>query len=265
MTPSQVEKLERKIGYQFQNSEVLIQSVTHRSFASHNNERLEFLGDGVLNFVIAEALYLQFPEATEGQLSRLRALMVKQKTLASIAREMELSDFLIMGTGELKSGGFNRDSILSDAIEAIVAAVYREAGFESTRLLVLNWFVERLASLSLEQTIKDAKSRLQEYLQGRQEALPSYEVVLIEGEAHVQTFTVQLSFRLLLQPVTATGASKRIAEQTAAAAALIAIGVDSLLETKAPEAIESEAIESEAIEPETRDLEIKPHESKSDE
>lgn len=235
MTPSQVEKLERKIGYQFQNSEMLIQSVTHRSFASRNNERLEFLGDGVLNFVIAEALYLQFPDATEGQLSRLRALMVKQKTLASIAREMELSDFLIMGTGELKSGGFNRDSILSDALEAIVAAVYREAGFESTRLLILNWFADRLASLSLGQTLKDAKSRLQEHLQGRQEALPNYEVVLIEGEAHIQIFTVKLSFRLLSQPVTARGGSKQIAEQNAAAAALIAIGVDHSLEERALE------------------------------
>ncbi len=226
MTPSEVEKLERKIGYQFQNSDYLIQAVTHRSFASHNNERLEFLGDGALNFVIAEALYLQFPDATEGQLSRLRALMVKQKTLAAIAREMALSDFLIMGTGELKSGGYNRDSILSDALEAIVAAIYREAGFEATRSVLLKWFVGRLASLSLDQVLKDAKSRLQEYLQGRQEDLPDYEVTKIEGEAHAQTFTVKLSFRLLPEAVIAAGSSKRIAEQNAAQAALIQIGVD---------------------------------------
>tara|TARA_R110002072_G_scaffold51389_1_gene137877 strand:- start:67283 stop:67975 length:693 start_codon:yes stop_codon:yes gene_type:complete len=226
LTPSEVEKLERKIGYQFQNSDYLIQAVTHRSFASHNNERLEFLGDGALNFVIAEALYLQFPDATEGQLSRLRALMVKQKTLAAIAREMALSDFLIMGTGELKSGGYNRDSILSDALEAIVAAIYREAGFEATRSVLLKWFVGRLASLSLDQVLKDAKSRLQEYLQGRQEDLPDYEVTKIEGEAHAQTFTVKLSFRLLPEAVIAAGSSKRIAEQNAAQAALIQIGVD---------------------------------------
>ena len=226
MTPGEIKKLERKIGYQFQDSASLVQAVTHRSFASHNNERLEFLGDGILNFIIAEALYEQFPEATEGQLSRLRALMVKQKTLAAIAREMSLGDFLVMGTGELKSGGFNRDSILSDALEAIVAAVYREAGFENTRTLLLGWFVNRLASLSLDQTLKDPKSRLQEYLQSRKEALPNYEVISIEGEAHQQTFTIQLSFRLLETDITAVGSSRRNAEQQAAEAALITIGVD---------------------------------------
>lgn len=226
MTPGEIEKLERKVGYQFQNSETLVQAVTHRSFASHNNERLEFLGDGILNFIIAEALYLRFSDATEGQLSRLRALMVKQKTLASIAREMALGDFLVMGTGELKSGGFNRDSILSDALEAIVAAVYREAGFETTRTLLLGWFASRLEALSLKQTLKDPKSRLQEHLQSRKEALPTYTVLAIEGEAHDQTFTVELSFRLLDPGVTATGSSRRIAEQNAAEAALIHIGVD---------------------------------------
>jgi ribonuclease-3 len=226
LTPGEIKKLERKVGYQFQDSAALVQAVTHRSFASHNNERLEFLGDGILNFIIAEALYLQFPEATEGQLSRLRALMVKQKTLAAIAREMSLGDFLVMGIGELKSGGFNRDSILSDALEAIVAAVYREAGFESTRTLLLSWFVDRLSSLSLDQTLKDPKSRLQEYLQSRKEALPNYEVVSIEGEAHQQTFTIQLSFRLLEPDITAVGSSRRNAEQHAAEAALIKIGVD---------------------------------------
>jgi ribonuclease-3 len=171
LTPGEIEKLERKVGYQFRKSEALVQAMTHRSFASHNNERLEFLGDGVLNFIIAEALYQQFSDATEGQLSRLRALMVKQKTLASIARELTLGDFLVMGTGELKSGGFNRDSILSDALEALVAAVYMEAGFETTRTLLLGWFSTRLAALSLDQTLKDPKSRLQEFLQSRKEAL----------------------------------------------------------------------------------------------
>jgi ribonuclease-3 len=226
LTPGEIEKLERKVGYQFRKSEALVQAMTHRSFASHNNERLEFLGDGVLNFIIAEALYQQFSDATEGQLSRLRALMVKQKTLASIARELTLGDFLVMGPGELKSGGFNRDSILSDALEALVAAVYMEAGFETTRTLLLGWFSTRLAALSLDQTLKDPKSRLQEFLQSRKEALPNYEVLSVEGEAHEQTFTVELSFRLLEPNVTATGFSRRIAEQNAAEAALINIGVD---------------------------------------
>lgn len=226
MIPAAIEKLERKIGYEFQDKSILVQAVTHRSYSSHNNERLEFLGDGILNFIVAEALYAQFSTATEGQLSRLRALMVKQKTLASIAREMELSDFLVMGAGELKSGGFNRDSILSDALEAIVAAVYGEAGFEVTRNLLLSWFADRLSVLSLDQVLKDAKSRLQEHLQSRKEDLPDYKVLVTEGEAHAQTFTVQLSFRTLEDDVTGKGSSRRIAEQNAAEAALIAIGVD---------------------------------------
>jgi len=226
LTPAVIEKLERKIGYEFQDKNVLVQAVTHRSYSSHNNERLEFLGDGVLNFIIAESLYAQFPTATEGHLSRLRALMVKQKTLAAIAREMELGDFLVMGVGELKSGGFNRDSILSDALEAIVAAVYGEAGFATTKDLLLGWFADRLSVLSLDQVLKDAKSRLQEHLQSYKEDLPDYEVLVTEGEAHEQTFTVQLSFRTLPQAITAKGTSRRIAEQNAAEAALIAIGVD---------------------------------------
>lgn len=226
MTPAVIEKLERKIGYEFADKNVLIQAVTHRSYSSHNNERLEFLGDGILNFIVAESLYAQFPAAAEGQLSRLRALLVKQKTLAAIAREMALGDFLVMGAGELKSGGFNRDSILSDALEAIVAAVYGEAGFEATRNLLLVWFADRLAELSLDQVLKDPKSRLQEHLQSRKEELPDYKVLAADGEAHAQIFTVQLSFRTLLENITAKGASRRIAEQKAAEAALIALGVD---------------------------------------
>jgi ribonuclease-3 len=226
LTPAAIEKLERKIGYEFLDKSALVQAVTHRSYSSHNNERLEFLGDGILNFIVAESLYAQFPAAVEGQLSRLRALLVKQQTLASIAREMALADFLVMGAGELKSGGFNRDSILSDALEAIVAAVYGEAGFDVTRNLLQFWFADRLAALSLDQVLKDAKSRLQEHLQGGKEELPDYKVLTIDGEAHEQVFTVQLSFRTLNKDITATGASRRIAEQNAAEAALIAIGVD---------------------------------------
>lgn len=221
MTPAEIEKLQRRIGYTFEAPEHLALALTHRSYAANNNERLEFLGDGVLNFIVAEALYSKFPEAAEGQLSRLRALLVKQKTLSDIGREFSLSDFLIMGTGELKSGGFNRDSILSDAVEALVAAIYQESGFESARAVVLNWFETRLEELSLDQLMKDSKSRLQEYLQGRQHPLPVYEVIQTEGEAHAQTFTVRLTCDVLDEAITAMGNSKRVAEQNAAAQALI--------------------------------------------
>ena len=142
MNPSTIARLERHIGYEFQDKDLLSRALTHRSFSSTNNERLEFLGDGILNFVIAEQLFKQFTDAQEGHLSRLRALLVKQQTLADIARQMNLSDYLIMGTGELKSGGFNRDSILSDAVEAMVAAIYLEVGYSKTSSVVVNWFEE---------------------------------------------------------------------------------------------------------------------------
>ncbi len=216
----QLEKLERRIGYEFHDKRLLALALTHRSYASSNNERLEFLGDGILNFIVAEHLFHQFEEASEGQLSRLRASLVRQKALAGIAREMDLSDFLVMGTGELKSGGFNRDSILSDAVEAIVAAIFIEAGFEQTRSIVSTWFGERFDSLSLRQAEKDAKSRLQEWLQADGQELPNYEVRSVEGESHSQVFTVELDLPLLDDLIEASGASRRAAEQDAAAQAL---------------------------------------------
>lgn len=220
MTPSEIARLERAIGYEFADQNLLIQALTHRSFSSTNNERLEFLGDGLLNFVVAETLYKQFPEASEGQLSRLRAMLVKQKTLAEIARELKLGDFLVMGTGELKSGGFNRDSILSDAVEAIVGAIYLEAGFTTTANTLSSWFKDRFSQLSLERAEKDPKSRLQEWLQGQKLPLPEYEVLSIEGEAHDQRFTVQLELSVLTTPIQASGTSRRAAEQQAASEAL---------------------------------------------
>lgn len=228
MTPSEIAKLERYIGYEFVDQNLLVQAVTHRSFSAHNNERLEFLGDGVLNFIVAETLYKQFPDAAEGQLSRLRAMLVKQKTLAEIARELNLSDFLVMGTGELKSGGYNRDSILSDTVEAILGAAYLESGFATAVKLVLGWYKDRFALLSLEQAEKDAKSQLQEWLQAQKHPLPDYQVVTIEGEAHEQQFTIKLDLPVLESSIEASGPSRRAAEQNAAAEALaqIAVGIN---------------------------------------
>ncbi|MFN3238541.1 MAG: ribonuclease III [Pseudomonadales bacterium] len=220
MSSSSIARLERQLGYEFQDRSRLEQALTHRSFSANNNERLEFLGDGILNFIVAEQLFQQFPDAAEGQLSRLRALLVKQKTLAEIARELQLSDHLIMGTGELKSGGFNRDSILSDAVEAIVAAIYIEVGFEPTRARVCAWYGDRISNLSLDQARKDAKSRLQEYLQGQGAALPNYEVLDVEGESHEQEFTIELDLPMLEGKISGSGSSRRAAEQQAAALAL---------------------------------------------
>ena len=226
MTPAEIEKLERRLGYKFNSPDLLSQAMTHRSYGATNNERLEFLGDSILNFVIAEDLYQRFSEASEGQLSRLRAMMVKRKTLAEIARELKLGDALIMGSGELKSGGFTRDSILSDTLEAIVGAMYLESGFKVVQQRLTDWFADRLAGLSLDQSLKDAKSRLQEYLQAKHENLPQYEVINVVGESHEQTFTVQCTISLLPTPVTAEGMSRRVAEQNAAALVLQQLGVD---------------------------------------
>lgn len=228
MNPSTIARLERHIGYEFQDKELLARALTHRSFSSTNNERLEFLGDGILNFVIAEQLFKQFGDAQEGHLSRLRALLVKQQTLADIARQMNLSDYLIMGTGELKSGGFNRDSILSDAVEAMVAAIYLEVGFSQTSAIVVRWFAEHLSGLSLEQAEKDAKTRLQEWLQAQGMDLPNYEVQAVAGESHDQEFTIELNLPILEDLIIATGPSRRMAEQDAAGQALALLEEQSL-------------------------------------
>ena len=169
-------KLQRDLGYEFDDQLLLSQALTHRSFGSKNNERLEFLGDSIVNFVIGEALYRRFDTANEGQLSRLRAKMVRQSTLAEVARDLALGDHLIMGIGELKSGGFERDSILSDALEAIIGAIYLDANLGRVQQQILRWFESRIELLSLNKPLKDAKSRLQEYMQERQIELPIYDV-----------------------------------------------------------------------------------------
>nr|WP_298142358.1 ribonuclease III [uncultured Pseudomonas sp.] len=219
-------RLERRLGYTFKDQELMILALTHRSFAGRNNERLEFLGDAILNFVAGEALFERFPLAREGQLSRLRARLVKGETLAILARGFDLGEYLRLGSGELKSGGFRRESILADALEALIGAIYLDAGMEAARERVLAWLTNELESLTLVDTNKDPKTRLQEFLQSRACDLPRYEVVDIQGDPHCRTFVVECQITLLNDKTLGQGASRRIAEQVAAAAALIALGVE---------------------------------------
>ena len=221
-------RLERKLGYEFSDRSRLELALTHRSCGSRNNERLEFLGDSIVNFAIAEALYERFPKAREGQLSRLRARMVRGVTLAELGREFELGDFLRLGSGELKSGGFRRESILADAVEAIIGAIYLDAGMDICHERIRVWFNERLDGLSAsDQQNKDPKTRLQEYLQARQNSLPKYQVVNIAGDAHDQVFSVMCELEGLGKSTQGEGSSRRGAEQQAARNALQLLGVES--------------------------------------
>ena len=208
------------IGYQFNNSALLAQALTHRSYSGNNNERLEFLGDSVLNFIIAHQLYLRFPKLPEGDLSRLRAQLVKESSLAEIAFDLNLGDQLKLGEGELKSAGWRRPSILADALEAIVGAVYSDGGFLNAEQLVLKLYTEKLENIDPKIIDKDAKSQLQEYLQGKKIELPEYTVIAIDGEAHAQTFKMQCVIAKLNISSIGEGSSRRIAEQQAAQSAL---------------------------------------------
>lgn len=211
--------LTRQLEYTFNNASLLEEALTHRSVGSHNNERLEFLGDGVLNFVIADVLFQMHPEMREGDLSRLRASLVNGEMLADIARELNLGDYLKLGAGELKSGGFRRSSILADAVESILGAVFCDSGFESCRDLILRLFEKKLDNLPDVDSLKDAKTQLQELLQSRRLALPVYEVLGFTGKAHAQIFQVECRIDELDCTTRGKGGSRRKAEQVAAAAA----------------------------------------------
>ncbi len=215
-TPHALKALSKRIGYQFNDQDLLLQALTHRSAKGTHNERLEFLGDSILGFVIAEALYQKFPEHDEGDLTRMRSSLVKGVTLAELGRHFKLGEHLILGAGELKSGGHKRDSILEDAIEAIIGAVYLDSGQSACKKLVLNWFEERLAIIKPGNEQKDPKTRLQEFLQGRKIALPEYEVTEITGQSHNQQFTVRCTTSVIDKAVIAKGTSRRKAEQSAA-------------------------------------------------
>lgn len=216
-------RLQERLGYAFSDPELLERALTHRSVGARNNERLEFLGDAILNFVVAELLYQAEPQAHEGRLTRLRAHLVRRETLAAIARELDLGTALRLGPGELKSGGRGRDSILADAFEAVVGAIYLDSGLAACRQVLEILIDDRLARAAREVGLKDPKTRLQETLQGQGRALPQYTVVKLEGAAHDQSFTVECEVEGIAHPVTGSGSSRRRAEQDAASRALEAL------------------------------------------
>lgn len=213
-------ELGRKLGYQFKNEQLFKLALTHRSFGEENNERLEFLGDSIVNFVIGEALFLKFPKAQEGDLTRWRATLINRETLGDLGRKLDVGRYLILGPGELKSGGTNRQSILSCAMEAIIGALYLDGGFEEVRNCILTWYEPLLSSLTKARDLKDPKTVLQEYLQSYQMPLPIYIVEEVKGDPHDQLFIVSCSIEGVSEKAMGQGTSRRRAEQDAAEAML---------------------------------------------
>jgi len=218
--------LQQALGHEFADPEILVMALTHRSAGSRNNERLEFLGDSIINHIVADALYQRFPLAREGDLSRMRASLVKGDTLAELARELQLGEYLLLGPGERKSGGYRRSSILADTFEALAGAIVLDAGYERCRDCVLRWFGTRLDQLAAGAVDKDAKTRLQEYLQGRGNPLPEYELVAVDGDDHDQLFSVACRLSKPQLVVQGSGSSRRKAEQAAARDALQRLAAD---------------------------------------
>ncbi len=208
--------LHKTLQYRFDDPGLFSRALTHRSVNGPNNERLEFLGDAVLDFVISEALFELRPDADEGDLSRLRASLVKDSSLAGIASDLGLGEFLILGSGERKSGGHRRESILADALEALFGAIYLDAGFNAAKATIEKVFAERLAGLPDARDLRDPKTRLQEWLQARQLSLPRYELLDVTGKDHKQRFAVSCSVTELSQTTNGTASSRRKAEQKAA-------------------------------------------------
>lgn len=214
------QRIAQGLGHAFRDADLLREALTHRSAGSWNNERLEFLGDALLNSIIAIELFARQPRAPEGELSRLRAALVRGETLAGIARELDIGSGLVLGEGERKSGGHRRDSILADTLEALIGAIFLDSDFETTRALVLGLFAGRLADLPSAESLKDPKTRLQEYLQQRRYDPPDYSVIEVAGADHAQRFTVRCRIEALACERRATATSRRKAEQQAAQACL---------------------------------------------
>jgi ribonuclease III len=214
--PVDVKLLQERLGYTFQKPDLLMQALTHRSHSKKNNERLEFLGDSVLNCTVAEILYERYSDLDEGDLSRVRANLVKQQALYEIAQALQLSDCLRLGEGELKSGGFKRPSILADTFEAIVGAIFLDSGFEASKQVLRKWYSQILEHVDPRTLGKDDKTLLQEYLQAHQLPLPIYNVIGTTGVAHNQQFEVECSIPTLKIILNGKGASRRAAEQAAA-------------------------------------------------
>ena len=211
-----LEHLSRKIGYVFSDNVIFDKALTHRSAGGFNNERMEFLGDSILGFVVADILFAQLRKADEGDMSRLRASLVKGATLAEIAKEIDLGKYLQLGPGELSSGGQSRNSILADALEAVIAAVYLDGGLDNARKVITTLYGNRFDNITTNTNLKDPKTRLQEYLQARHHRLPEYSVLEVAGEQHEQTFTVKCVINDLNLQTVASGTSRRKAEQKAA-------------------------------------------------
>lgn len=209
-------RLMRALEHPFEDPELLKLALTHRSKSSRNYERMEFLGDSILGFVIAEWLFNQFDELSEGKLSRMRSSLVRREALASVARKLSLGDYLILGEGELKSGGFDRDSILADSVESIIGAIYRDAGFVAAERFIHTHFEFLLDQTSELKSLKDPKSRLQEMMQKLGYHLPSYSIVDTQGQHHAQLFTIECTLDDLPYTAKATAKSRRMAEQLAA-------------------------------------------------
>ena len=211
-----LEQLSNRLDYEFNNKDLLNTALSHRSVRGDNNERLEFLGDSIVNFIIAEALFTKFPDEREGQLSRLRSTLVRGDTLAELAVEFGLSEFIRLGPGEMRSGGQLRASILADTFEAVIDALYLDTGMETCREKVLDWYAERLEKVSVDECHKDPKTRLQENVQARGLPLPVYELERTTGAQHLQTFHIKCTVAGLDYTAKGSGTSRRRAEQVAA-------------------------------------------------
>lgn len=217
---SSLDKLQAALEFEFSDAALLDCALTHRSASYSNNERLEFLGDSILNFTIASELFNRYPKYTEGDLSRLRATLVDKSSLAEHAKSLQLGDYLRLGGGELKSGGWRRDSILADAVEAIIGAIYLDAGIEAAQRFILGLYEPHLKNLPCAEELKDPKTRLQEWLQARKFPLPTYSMVGVKGKPHEQIFSIQCEIPTHKVSVMAEGTSRRKAEQAAANEAL---------------------------------------------
>ncbi|CAL4320749.1 Ribonuclease 3 [Buchnera aphidicola (Periphyllus testudinaceus)] len=226
MDYTETKKIQKILGYVYNKKELLKQALTHRSFSVHHNERLEFLGDSILSFIIANALYRFFPYVNEGDMSRMRATLVRGNTLAKIAYEFDLGEYLKLGQGELKSGGFRRESILANTVEAIIGSIFLDSNIETIEKLILKWYKKRLQKISPGDTQKDSKTRLQEYLQSKHLPLPNYTVVQVYGEAHNQLFTIKCDILNISDNLIGIGSSRRKAEQNSAQYALIKLGIE---------------------------------------
>lgn len=219
--------LAKLFGYRFDDPGLLKQALVHRSAGSRNNERLEFLGDAVLGCVIADQVFARHPRAREGELSRMRSTLVRRESLAELANDLDIGAYLKLGPGERKSGGHHRQSILADAFEAVLGAIYLDGGFEPCRQAIVALFADKLDAVADLDQLKDPKTRLQEYLQSQRQALPDYEVIEVAGESHAQSFRVRCSVSDSgIEPTVGLAKSRRRAEQIAAGKMLDQLGLD---------------------------------------